>query len=215
MRYIDNLYGIPIRYTDQITDRVQLLTSSQGLYILKKHPNSLKAKQEAELLHFLHTRGLSVPLPLETRHRSYVFTQENSYYTLKSYLPGSPLPMTDLLSKPELMSIVGSELATLHDHFLDKEANLFRKRHLIQSLFSNVIPFLEAHEIALDVVSVLRHHEMEIKETFSSLPVQLIHRDLHFNHFLFHHNQFSGMIDFEHVEENIRLFDLVTLRPVF
>ncbi len=36
MRYIDNLYGIPIRYTDQITDRVQLLTSSQGLYILKK-----------------------------------------------------------------------------------------------------------------------------------------------------------------------------------
>lgn len=207
MRYIDDIYGIPVRYTDQLTDRVQLLTSPQGLYTLKKQPNSTKATHEAELLHFLHSRKIAVPIPIKTKKNSFIFMQENSYYTLSSYISGSPLSTIDLLSKPDYISIIGSKLGTMHDALLDHETSFFRKRHLAQSLFSNAIPFLESHEIALDVVSILRRHEQEIKQLLVTLPVQIIHREPHFNHFIFENNQFAGILDFEFAEENIRLFD--------
>lgn len=43
---------------------------------------------------------------------------------------------------------------------------------------------------------------------YDQLPVQLIHRDVHFGNFLFANGQFSGYIDFDLSQRNIRIFDI-------
>ena len=42
---------------------------------------------------------------------------------------------------------------------------------------------------------------------YEKLPVQLIHRDVHFGNFLFANGEFSGYIDFDLSQRNIRIFD--------
>ena len=49
---------------------------------------------------------------------------------------------------------------------------------------------------------------MGIVTAQKSLPVQLIHRDVHFGNFLFSDGKFSGYIDFDLSQKNIRIFDL-------
>lgn len=48
----------------------------------------------------------------------------------------------------------------------------------------------------------------KLEESYNKLPVGLIHRDVHFGNFLFHNKKFSGYIDFDLSQKNIKLFDL-------
>lgn len=48
----------------------------------------------------------------------------------------------------------------------------------------------------------------QLAELYHDLPVQLIHRDVHFGNFLFSEGRFSGYIDFDLSQRNIRIFDL-------
>ena len=48
----------------------------------------------------------------------------------------------------------------------------------------------------------------QLAAVYDSLPVQLIHRDVHFGNFLFDNGEFSGYIDFDLSQKNIRIFDL-------
>ena len=48
----------------------------------------------------------------------------------------------------------------------------------------------------------------ELTGIYDALPVQLIHRDVHFGNFLFNGKDFSGYIDFDLSQRNIRVFDL-------
>ena len=47
-----------------------------------------------------------------------------------------------------------------------------------------------------------------LEKNYDKLPMQLIHRDVHFGNFLFHEGEFSGYIDFDLSQKNIRIFDL-------
>jgi len=47
-----------------------------------------------------------------------------------------------------------------------------------------------------------------LSAVYDKLPVQLIHRDVHFGNFLFHNGELSGYIDFDLSQKNIRIFDL-------
>lgn len=48
----------------------------------------------------------------------------------------------------------------------------------------------------------------QLTAVYDQLPVQLIHRDIHFGNFLFADGVFSGYIDFDLSQRNIRIFDL-------
>lgn len=47
-----------------------------------------------------------------------------------------------------------------------------------------------------------------LEKLYDKLPVQLIHRDVHLGNFLFDNGIFSGYIDFDLSQRNIRIFDL-------
>lgn len=46
-----------------------------------------------------------------------------------------------------------------------------------------------------------------LRDLYSGLPRQLIHRDVHFGNFLFQNGEFSGYLDFDLSQRNIRIFD--------
>lgn len=48
----------------------------------------------------------------------------------------------------------------------------------------------------------------QLAMVYNGLPVQLIHRDVHFGNFLFSDGIFSGYIDFDLSRRNIQIFDL-------
>ena len=48
----------------------------------------------------------------------------------------------------------------------------------------------------------------KLEAVYERLPAQLIHRDVHFGNFLFDKGDFSGYIDFDLSQKNIRIFDL-------
>lgn len=48
----------------------------------------------------------------------------------------------------------------------------------------------------------------KLESIYDQLPVQLIHRDVHFGNFLFDQGRFSGYIDFDLSQRNICIFDL-------
>ncbi len=48
----------------------------------------------------------------------------------------------------------------------------------------------------------------QLSEVYRELPKQLIHRDVHLGNFLFENRQFSGYIDFDLCQSNIRIFDI-------
>ena len=47
-----------------------------------------------------------------------------------------------------------------------------------------------------------------LEKNYDKLPMQLIHRDVHFGNFLFYQGEFSGYIDFDLSQKNIRIFDI-------
>lgn len=48
----------------------------------------------------------------------------------------------------------------------------------------------------------------QLADIYAKLPMQLIHRDIHFGNFLFAEGSFSGYIDFDLSQRNIRIFDI-------
>lgn len=49
---------------------------------------------------------------------------------------------------------------------------------------------------------------LSLSQVYEELPKQLIHRDVHLGNFLFEGNKFSGYIDFDLSQSNIRIFDV-------
>ena len=45
----------------------------------------------------------------------------------------------------------------------------------------------------------------QLEKIYEGLPKQLIHRDVHSGNFLFENNEFSGYIDFDLSQKNIRI----------
>ncbi|OOM81514.1 homoserine kinase [Clostridium puniceum] len=48
----------------------------------------------------------------------------------------------------------------------------------------------------------------KLNRCYNKLQRQLIHRDLHLGNFLFNNCEFSGYIDFDLSQKNIRIFDI-------
>ena len=68
-------------------------------------------------------------------------------------------------------------------------------------MYHHVIPgWQECNEMTVTVE--------RLEQGYDSLPRQLIHRDVHFENFLFYEGRLSGYIDFDLSQHNIRIFDI-------
>ena len=104
---------------------------------------------------------------------------------------------------------MGCAIARLHTAFMkcEKEIEFWDNSLLIEMkgwvweiLANNEWKILSEEEYAKTV-------EL-LESVYEHLPKQLIHRDVHFGNFLFFDGSFSGYIDFDLSQRNIRIFDI-------
>ena len=83
------------------------------------------------------------------------------------------------------------------------------KRDLYKIVFEWAIPILEKNEHAhREVIQKMERMHTAFKETVHPLPRQIIHRDMHLSNVIFKDDKLEGFIDFEILENNVKIFDL-------
>ncbi|WP_078394172.1 phosphotransferase enzyme family protein [Shouchella patagoniensis] len=209
MHETEKHYGLNIRYTDKLTDRVELLHNESEQYIMKRKPNAAKADKEAQLLYFLQSKDLPVLTPIPTRNNSYGFYHNDSYYALYPYMNGTSLSASEYLQQPAKIQTVAYMLANLHDILLDLPfSEQFPERNIVRTLFTNVVPFLKTQGTSPDIVRILLEVEEEMRTLFLQIPLQVVQLNPHPTNILFRDNRLVAMLDFEKAEQSTRLFDL-------
>ncbi|MGE7871025.1 phosphotransferase enzyme family protein [Bacillus paramycoides] len=193
-----------------IQSKVTKVTCNNKAYILKEKGSIKQLLVELNVLEQLDEKGIRVQKLVKTKNdERYVFYKEK-YYCLYEYVAGSVLEIKDTEKLKELGSTIGEELANLHQA-LNSVGNVSEliKRDLYKVLYEWAMPVLEKNEqVHQDVIQKMHQIHTAFKETAYLLPKQIIHRDMHLSNVIFQDNEFQGFIDFELLEENVRLFDL-------
>lgn len=104
---------------------------------------------------------------------------------------------------------MGEVIAGLHVAFQKCETKLaFWDNSLLDEMQGWIRTELEKRGWPLVSQEEFEQTVIVLKSGYDELPRQLIHRDVHLGNFLFHGGDFSGYIDFDLSQKNIRIFDL-------
>ena len=204
IRQIINEWDIEKKDVKQIYDSAWQIGED---YVLKTYEDVNMLQRNIKILTILEDRGIQVGGIVLTKDRKTYAKDTEYYYILTNKFVGSNI--TNIHKDTVIVSEMGKVLARLHkafkecgtqDEFWDnsllKEMNGWIKevfvknswKYIDESAFCNLVDRLE--------------------KVYDKLPVQLIHRDVHLGNFLFDNGKFSGYIDFDLSQRNIRIFDL-------
>ncbi|WP_144508605.1 phosphotransferase enzyme family protein [Bacillus mycoides] len=194
----------------EIQPNVTKIHCNKKTYILKEKGLIKQFLVELNVLEQLDEKGAKVQKLVKTRNdERYVFYKEKNY-CLYEYVAGSVLEIKDTENLKVLGSTIGEEIANLH-HELNSvnSANELIKRELYKVVYEWALPNLVKNEhVHQGVIQKMDQIHTTFKETVHSLPKQIIHRDMHLSNVIFRESDFQGFIDFELLEENVRVFDL-------
>ena len=176
-------------------------------YVLKVYDNPENLERNIRFISILSGLGIPVGGFVNTcDDRSYAKDGGN-YYILTQRLEGSPVVSSSQLEK--LAHPMGRIIAELHKAFLECEKQEdFRENSLLQEMKGWIRDALEENAWAVVSKDLFDDTLENLEKVYDTLPVQLIHRDVHFGNFLFEGECFSGYIDFDLSQKNIRIFDL-------
>lgn len=176
-------------------------------YVLKVYDDPDNLERNIRLISILSDLGIPVGSLINTgQDRSYTKDNEN-YYILTQRLKGNPIVSSSQLEK--LAIPMGRIIAELHKAFLECEKQEdFWENSLLQEMKGWIKDTLEEDGWTHVSKSLFEDTLANLEKWYDGLPVQLIHRDVHFGNFLFEGECFSGYIDFDLSQKNIRIFDL-------
>lgn len=103
----------------------------------------------------------------------------------------------------------GDILARLHIAFRECEKTMsFWNNSLLEEMNGWVSRDLDKFAPEYLTKKDIQDSIIQLSQVYQELPKQLIHRDVHLGNFLFDDKTFSGYIDFDLSQSNIRIFDL-------
>lgn len=176
-------------------------------YVLKAYSEPESLKRNITVNNHLQNMGIPVGALLKTKDSQQFIEADGQYFFVSKKLLGNnvvSLKFSDKIAQP-----MGEIIAKLHvafDSLEDKvelwenstlsEMNGWVKESFNKSGWQNISE--EDYKLVLS----------NLEKQYDKLPVGLIHRDVHFGNFLFDNRKFSGYIDFDLSQKNIRIFDL-------
>lgn len=175
-------------------------------HMLKAYESSKELKRNAKLLTVLSECGAPAAGIIKTLNGKNHAEADGKYWLMTEKLPGSN--RTDI-RKPGTAYKMGETIARLHVILRKCEQKItFWDNSLLDEMEGWIKQTLE--ENAWKPVSEQEYLSVtnQLGSRYDSLPKQLIHRDVHFGNFLFLNGEFSGYIDFDLSQRNIRIFDL-------
>lgn len=176
-------------------------------YVLKIYHDLDMLKRNLSTSQILDSMNIPVGKIVPTNKGEWYIPYEGAYYFLSEKLHGSNLVKLD--HEYNIAIKMGEIIADLHIAFQRCEnASSFWNSSLLEEMNGWVMSNFEKHDwkfIGKDEYEVT---VSKLEKIYHELPIQLIHRDVHFGNFLFDGNKFSGYIDFDLSQRNIRIFDL-------
>lgn len=175
-------------------------------YVIKVYENKEELERNIKITTILWNHGIPVAKILSTLTGEKYAACQEKYFLVSQKLRGSNL----INLKDEKMAWkMGCAIAQLHRAFLECEKEItFWDNSLLkemkgwvqESLIKNNWQIINKEEY-LKAVRLL-------EKAYDDLPIQLIHRDVHFGNFLFFEDNLSGYIDFDFSQRNIRILDI-------
>ena len=176
-------------------------------YVLKVYDNPTRLERNIKILSILYDMGIPVGRLIANKGNLIYSKDEHNYYILTEKLSGSNLVSINELDK--LSHKMGKIIANLHNAFLEcEQQDDFWEKSLLLELRGWIGDTLSKNEWAVINKNLYDDTLLNLERLYDTLPVQLIHRDVHFGNFLFEKGNFSGYIDFDLSQRNIRIFDL-------
>lgn len=176
-------------------------------YILKVYDNTEDLERNIKMLRLLGEKGVPVTEVVSTMENSKYILSEGIIYVLTKKLPGNNIVAfdKDFSQAKELGRALGKLHLALAE--IGDEEN-FWENSLLRELKSWIREVFEKRDWVDISKAEFERVVSALEAYYGSLPVQLIHRDVHFGNFLFHEGNFSGYIDFDLSQKNIRIFDI-------
>lgn len=191
----------------EITQRHNTTWQVGDGYILKVYQNFNMLERNLKILQLLDSMNIPVGKIIPTvNHEQYV-SCNNLFCFLSKKLPGSNI--VRIGSDNKIATIMGEIIADLHMAFRKCEnEDVFWNNSLLDEMNGWVKNNFEANDRTIISKEEYENTVSQLAMVYDNLPVQLIHRDVHFGNFLFSDGKFSGYIDFDLSQRNIRIFDL-------
>lgn len=175
-------------------------------YIIKVYHNKKQLERNIKISSILSACNIPVAEAVLTKTGETYVECQNMYFLLSKKLPGS-----NLFKRKDQKTAwkMGCVIAQLHAAFQKCEKEMaFWENSLLKEMKGWVWEKLVFHEWAVIEEPEYCKTVKRLEEVYDYLPKQLIHRDVHFGNFLFSEGHFTGYIDFDLSQKNIRIFDV-------
>lgn len=176
-------------------------------YILKVYEDINMLERNIKISTILDDMNIPVGKIILTKENTTFARDEQYYYVLSEKLHGNNI--VSMKDNSKLAFQMGKIIADLHLAFKKCETqDEFWDNSLLAEMTGWVKSVLS--DDGWKYVDKFRFEATvsQLEALYEKLPVQLIHRDVHFGNFLFNKGEFSGYIDFDLSQRNIRIFDL-------
>ncbi|MCR5738176.1 MAG: phosphotransferase [Eubacterium sp.] len=189
----------------------QIYTSAwdiDGEYVLKKYEDKNELINNIKMLKALGKEQVPVPQIRKTVDEKDYVEGKNQYWLLTTKLKGSNIVNMSRCND-EWFVQMGKILGELHQAFGRCENEIeYWNNSLLGEMESWVRDNLKKKKLDYLEQKDVDEAIEELRKNDGELPRNLIHRDVHLGNFLFCQGEFSGYIDFDLCQKNIRIFDL-------
>lgn len=191
---------------DQIVQIYPSAWEVNGLYVMKVYHEKNQMERNIRILSVLSDCSIPVAEIVPTGSGELYVEHNGSCFFMSKKLQGDN--RTDIRD-PRRAKQMGHAIARLHCAFAECEKVMdFWDNSLLEEMKGWVRENLAADEWKSLQEDDYRKTTEQLELVYSGLPRQLIHRDVHFGNFLFRGEEFSGYIDFDLSQKNIRIFDI-------
>ena len=199
-----NNWGLENKEIKQIYDTTWQVGDD---YVLKVYQSFSMLEKNLKILQLLDNMDIPVGKVIATTNNEQYVSFHNWFCFLSRRLPGSNIVRIGNDSK--IATIMGEIIADIHMAFQKcEEVDVFWNNSLLDEMNGWVKSNFEANDWKFISKEEYEKIISQLAMVYDNLPVQLIHRDVHFGNFLFSDGKFSGYIDFDLSQRNIRIFDL-------
>lgn len=177
-----------------------------GLYVIKVYHEKNQMERNIGILTVLASCNIPVAEIMPTGPGEMYVEYKGNCFFMSKKLQGDN---RNDVKNPKRARQMGHAIARLHCAFAECEKVIdFWDNSLLEELKGWVRENLAADEWKILQEDDYRKTMEQLERVYNGLPRQLIHRDVHFGNFLFREEEFSGYIDFDLSQKNIRIFDI-------
>ena len=175
-------------------------------YVMKVYQNQDQLLKNADIMTALRDCDIPVAEAIYTSAGDKYAEYEGDFFLLTKKLQGkNEIDIRDEVLEEQM----GYAIARLHKAFLHCESVVeFGDNSLLTEMEGWILENLEADQWETIHKEEYIETVNKLRKMNDDLPRQLIHRDVHFENFLFLDGEFSGYIDFDLSQKNIRVFDI-------